>query len=825
MLEQLSDPIRKLVLELKLCSEGDLRRCHRRVRRLTWDLPAFDSIWLDALVQSGRLTPYQAKLLESNQPGRIKLGPCVAVSRLGGGPLGQTLLARPRDGDELCVIKLLDSSAGFSEETVDRLQKLVQGARGLAHPSLAAPVSCAGIENQIFLISRYVPGPHLGELLVRRGRFPAAVVWHIGRQLADGLETLWLRGIAHGDIRTANVRLTTAGTVVLVDAGIRPAVDPVLTVHSGLSPERYDGIAPELIGVGGAPSVATDAYALGCLLWQLLAGRPPFPGGDPLVKLASHQTRTIDDVRKWAPDTPDELAEGIRRLTSRAAADRPQSFSQLLNAWGEPGRKGRAALAAFRRRFDKPSRVLEHRQGLSPATRWLFMLATLFAVSGGIVTLADTGARNVVLAWAARFSQRFGRETPSSTPADQAQTRGSASPADAVSPSEMSVADQETVPGRETGNTTVSSFGQPLPAPDRHGVIHLDSAGPYRTCDITAVGELSIVGAAGTRPQILIDDQPVKLCAERLRLKNVRVGVRPGSSVRPPKTKSLLRVQAQELFVDDCVFDCVIDGDRSQVVSETGGSNAKLSQPSLAPPTGPASIAWKLLDASEQRGGTATIRNSLLLGDGPGLYLAHAVKNVEFSNVLKVGPGPLMQLAGVPAAKASLTVKLMHTTCRRSGALVRWIVGPDGSPQGGLPPGGSPHMGLPHGRILIEAGDCVFDVVSPQAALFELAGAGAHSDPVHLDRIGSAWLKSLRITGEGSLTRPELELAAWVSTTDGRVTALESSTLEVEGLFAGAFHFSGESAQLPADSEVHDAEAPRRSSDPPGIRAAALPGG
>ncbi len=341
MLEQLSAPIRTLILELKLCSERDLRRCHRRVRRLTCDLPAFDSIWLDALVQIGRLTPFQAKLLESAQPGQIRIGPCVAVSRLGGGSLGQTLLARPQDGGELCVIKRLDSSEGFSEETVERLQKLVQAARGIEHASIVAPVSCAGIDNQILLISRYVHGLHLGELLVRRGRFPAAVVWQIGRQLADGLAALSLRGIAHGDIRMANVRLTADGTAVLVDAGIRPAVDPVLTVHSGLSPERYDGIAPELIGVGGAPSLATDAYALGCLLWQLLAGRPPFPGGDPLVKLSSHQTRTIDDVRKWAPDTPDELAEGIRRLTAREPRDRPQSFSQLLNAWGEPSRKSR----------------------------------------------------------------------------------------------------------------------------------------------------------------------------------------------------------------------------------------------------------------------------------------------------------------------------------------------------------------------------------------------------------------------------------------------------------------------------------------------------
>jgi len=246
----------------------------------------------------------------------------------------------------------------------------------------------------------------------------------------------------------------------------------------------------------------------------------------------------------------------------------------------------------------------------------------------------------------------------------------------------------------------------------------------------------------------------------------------------------------------------VFDGGGTRITPDPGNAMQNETQPVIAPPTGPASIAWKLLDAAEQRGGRATIQNTMLLGDGPGLYLAHAVKNVEFNNVLKIGPGPLIQMAGVPSANASVTLRLTHTTCRASGALVRWIVTPDE---------------LPRGRIVVETGDCVFDILA-QAALFELAGAPSPSE-----KAPSEFLKSLRMTGEGSLTRPGLEVAAWVSTIDGQVTPLESSRLEVEGLFAGEFHFAGESDTLPADSEVHDVEAPRRSSEPPGIDTATLP--
>src|SRR5205814_9452501 len=100
----------------------------------------------------------------------------------------------------------------------------------------------------------------------------------------------------------------------------------------------------------------SDRDAMGCLLWQLLAGRPPFPGGNPLGKLAAHQTKRIDDVRKWAPDTPAPLAEGLRRMTSREPADRPASFAEVLSHWGPPRRSSRQRLIAFRRRFDTAAR-------------------------------------------------------------------------------------------------------------------------------------------------------------------------------------------------------------------------------------------------------------------------------------------------------------------------------------------------------------------------------------------------------------------------------------------------------------------------------------
>src|SRR5262249_49521944 len=215
---------------------------------------------------------------------------------------------------------------------------------------------------------------------------------------------------------------------------------------------------------------------------------------------------------------------------------------------------------------------------------------------------------------------------------------------------------------------------------------------------------------------------------------------------------------------------------------------------SAARPSGPALVAWKLLDQADPRGGSAAIRNSLLFGDGPAVYLSHAVRELNCDNILKVGPGPLVQLAAVPRAQKNTLLHLVHTTCRRSGAVLRWVV---------------PSADSPHGRVLVEAGDCVFDLIAARAALFELAGSTPSDD----------WLASLRMLGEGSVAAPGLEIAAWVSIDDGRVTLLDASLLELEGILSAPFQFAGRATTIPADSQVREIEAPRRSGEPPGIRA------
>jgi hypothetical protein len=667
----------------------------------------------------------------------------------------------------------------------------------LVSPSAPAhPNSLRDGEGEIVLASRFVDGPTLGELLVRRGRYAADVVIEIGRQLLDGLATLEARGHAHGDIRLANVRMTSNGVAVLLDAGIRSALDPELTVHSGLAPDRLDGIAPELIGTGRAPNAASDLYALGCLLWQLLAGRPPFPGGDPLGKIAAHQTKTIDDVRRWAPDTPADLANALWHMTDRDPAARPGNVADAAAAWGPPRAAGRRRLRRFLHDCTTPAEPDAADPRPSPL-RWAIALAALFALSGLAVSLADRGARAELLDVSNRVRDWVGSRLMRSRPVtDNSRPNGSAGD----------------VAGGSLHSTPATLAGVellPLPAPDPDGMIFLKSNGPFEASTITSVGPLTIRGQRGVQPILVVIDKPLEIAAEVVRLENLHL--RRGGDITttaPPKT--LLRVQCQTLHVDQCSFETHPFADVQSRV------NARVPLVEPVPPNDavstarafdelPVAVAWKVADDGDPSGGRIELRDCVFSGAAPAIHLASAPRQIALDNCLKLGPGPLVHLATSPEIDSRLrrgrkvSVKLQNTTCRRAGTVVRWKLPDDWQPTS------SP-------VLLVEATDCVFDLLLGSSALIELASATAKP----------AWLRSARWTGEGSLAPPDLTVAAASTGSATTLTPIEAAALPLDGLSSGSFRFAAEFSLAPADAAVTEWEAPRLSTAPPGIRAPRL---
>ncbi len=845
------------------------------MRRLARDLPAFDSVWIDALVQLGRLTSFQAKLLESAEPERIRVGPCVLVSRLGGGLYGETFLARHIESGERCVLKCRRLAPETLPSILERLQALTRTAQHFRHAHVVVPHVCKrlpaeGFKSQtagrlktyadaepdrLVLLSRHVAGFTLKELLIRRGRFSPAVVWEIGRQLLDGLAALEQLGLVHGDIGVSNVRLTRAGQAVLVDAGVRPAVEPELAIHANVSPERYDGTAPERIGTGEPATIVSDLYSLGCLLWTLLAGRPPFPTGDPLAKLAAHQTRPVPEIREWSPDTPTELAELISRLTAMEPADRPPSAAEALKQWRRPTRLGQRRLRRFRAQFDGDAAQVPSPAGKATTGRWSVLVASIFALSGLTLALFDQGARSYLLDLTGRLpGHRFVVETVTKVTSTRRERPLEPEALQTVSAHKVSPRSAET--SRSVADSARSFLS--IPPPDPQGVILLDSNGPYKAADISTVGPLVVRGADGVRPTIVVDAEPVRVWAQDVLFENVRFVTRtvyeatkkqgrsgPSNgkaslAARRDTTKNgaagersravpaaLLLVRSQTLTVRSCVFQteplevsslnerrersCSADpstkGKRLSQFGRSGrteaGRTGLKTDASAGPPV---AVGWKPVEVASAGMRLVDFQNCVLVGDAAGVYVGGRVEHLAFSNTLKLGAKGLLQIAVPEVNGRTLRLSFSHVTLRRSGPLIK-LLWPPRVAQTFLPDS----LAF---QLKIKASLCVFDVSADSpTALIEWLGPAPATD----------WGKQIKLLGGGSLIPVSVPLLGTVSLSSGEFQEAGSSKLAVEGLFASEFQFTGSPSLDWSSSQLASWNVPLPASQPPGINAEQLP--
>ena len=622
-------PSRQLLDLLKqygLATTGDLRRCRPLVRRLSRDLPTFDSVWIDALTQTRTLTPFQAKLLQSDDPHRLSVGPCVLVDEWERHGRCRLYLARHQGTRRRCLLTHLDVPADQLPRARDAVRDLIARLRGWSHPSIVVPQGCDLLDGRLVVVNPYFSGPTLQQLLVRRGRFPIPVVAEITHQLVDALGKLETIGVVYGDLGLTSIRLNSRGNVVLPNPGVMPAAGSLVSFHNSFPSEVYDGTAPELISTGRTATFSSDLYALGCLVWQLLAGRPPFPTGDPLSKLAAHQTRPIDDVRRWRPDAPEELASLIARLTHKDPESRPAGSAEVSDACRLVPRSGRRTLARFHASFG----VVAPRHGDSrrSAARfpWPAVAMLLFLLSGLSLSLLDAGARSELLRLADRLreSDRPGDLAKRSVETDPAIYRGSAL--------------------------------TPLPSEPVDGVIELASSGPFSVTEIVTDRPLTIRASSDVTPVIAVTDQPLRLTTPSLRIQGVRFALADSRAIEVAGSRSgqgspsFLVAASQQISLENCEFD--------------GGTGDDLRS----------AVDWAIPDELDPNGGRFVAVDTLFGSTGGALGVRSVPRVIGFDNCLLRGNGALIRLEDA-GTSTPLRVHLRKTTLRDSGAIIRWASG------------------------------------------------------------------------------------------------------------------------------------------------------
>jgi serine/threonine protein kinase len=271
----------------------------------------------------------------SPQPG-MRVGPYLLEGMLGEGSMGIVFRASHENGT-VVALKVLRPELSGDDGYRRRFEREGRIASTLTHPHLVEVIDTGESDGWTYLASRYVPGESLARRLARDGPLPVEDVVRLAGEVGTALDTLHASELVHRDVKPSNVMLAESGAE-LTDFGVaRGTADSVLTTP-GRVVGTVDYLAPEVIR-GQQAEPPADVYALGCLLYECVAGIPPF-GSRPFAEAAlAHISEEPPDPSPGRRDLPRQFWSALRHGLAKDPEDRPPTataYALMLRVSAKP---------------------------------------------------------------------------------------------------------------------------------------------------------------------------------------------------------------------------------------------------------------------------------------------------------------------------------------------------------------------------------------------------------------------------------------------------------------------------------------------------------
>jgi tRNA A-37 threonylcarbamoyl transferase component Bud32 len=299
-------------------------------------------------------------------------------SEIGRGGMATVYLAEDLKHHRQVAIKVLHPELGAAVGA-ERFLREIETVAGLTHPHILPLHDSGETDGLLYYVMPFVEGESLGDRLERERQLPLDEALRIAGEVADGLDYAHERGVVHRDIKPGNI-LLSRGHASIADFGIAKAIGAVggedaTATATGLTVGTPRYMSPEQAAGAVEVDGRSDVYSLGCVLWEMLAGQPPFDGPTPHAILARKASEELPEVRVIRKTVPPALENVLARAMATAPADRFQTAGELARALQAPETVGRV-----RRRGRRTSRLV-------------IGVIALMAVGAGIWAAATGGFR------------------------------------------------------------------------------------------------------------------------------------------------------------------------------------------------------------------------------------------------------------------------------------------------------------------------------------------------------------------------------------------------------------------------------------------------
>jgi serine/threonine-protein kinase len=252
---------------------------------------------------------------------------------LGHGGMARVFRARRSDGAGVVAIKVIrpEISVGIGYQ---RFRREIELLMRLDHPHILPLLETGEAGTYLYYTMPCADGESLKARLVRDGTLPLADVVALASQIGAALDYAHARRVLHRDIKPENI-LWHENRWTLCDFGVARALEaaaPDSLSPSGMVIGTPQYMSPEQGSARRKLDGRSDLYALGCVLYEALAGHPPFTGATPQAIIARHMKERVPSLRVARPEVPEHMAAGIERALAKRPKDRPRSGAHLVES-------------------------------------------------------------------------------------------------------------------------------------------------------------------------------------------------------------------------------------------------------------------------------------------------------------------------------------------------------------------------------------------------------------------------------------------------------------------------------------------------------------
>jgi eukaryotic-like serine/threonine-protein kinase len=260
--------------------------------------------------------------------GRVLGGRYALGALLGAGGMGQVYRARDRVLERTVAVKVLSAAATQDRELVARFGREARAAAALHHPNIVAVFDSGADGDLQYLVMEYVDGQSLAGLLRQEGVLDPGRAAEVGRQVCQALAAAHAAGLVHRDITPGNVLVDPAGLVKVADFGIAKLAAATTMTGDGMVLGTAAYLAPEQ-AQGRPVDGRSDLYALGCVLYALVTGAPPFVGDSPVAVAARQLTEPPTPPSDRNPRVSPALEAVVLTALAKDPADRYQTATAM----------------------------------------------------------------------------------------------------------------------------------------------------------------------------------------------------------------------------------------------------------------------------------------------------------------------------------------------------------------------------------------------------------------------------------------------------------------------------------------------------------------